>query len=79
MPDYDFDDMLETLEDEEQRQPWEDEWMCPSCEHGPMDADSTKCGRCGCKKDQKFKLFGDDDDGWGEETDEVEEINYDYY
>ena len=58
---------------------WEDEWVCPSCEYGPMHGDLEKCDRCGCKKDQKFNEYGLDDDGWGEETEEVEEIKYDYY
>ncbi len=44
-----------------------------------MEADLTKCDRCGCKKDQKFKAYGDDDDGWGEEAEEVEELNYEHY
>ena len=36
MPYEDFDDILETLDDEEHREDWEDEWVCPSCEYGPM-------------------------------------------
>ena len=51
MPYEDFDDILETLDDEEHREDWEDEWVCPSCEYGPMHGDLEKCDRCGCKKD----------------------------
>ena len=43
-----------------------------------MKADDTKCERCGCKKDAKFRDDGLDyeEDGWGEEKEEVEEIWY---
>ena len=70
-------DILNTILEDDHREEWEDEWMCPSCEYGPMASEANKCERCGCKKDQKFNEHGLDDDGWGEETEEVEEIYYD--
>ena len=42
------------LEDEDNKEEWEHEWTCPSCEFGPMHGDLDKCDRCGCKKDKKF-------------------------
>ena len=71
----DFEDILDTLEDEDRREEWEDEWVCQQCEYGPMHGDLDKCDRCGCKKDKKFKEYDDfEDDGWGEEKEIVEEI-----
>ena len=64
------------LEDEDKKEDWENEWVCPSCEFGPMHGDKVKCERCGCRKDKKFRDDGVefDEDGWGEEKETVEEI-----
>ena len=69
----DWDILLDTGEEKNK---WDEEWFCPSCEFGPIAEDKGKCDRCGCKKDQKFREDGLelDDDGWGEEKETVEEI-----
>ena len=71
-------DDWDILLSEDEENEWDNEWICQACEHGPMKADDTKCERCGCKKDAKFRDDGMDyeEDGWGEEKEEVEEIWY---
>ena len=69
-------DILNTLLEDDHREEWEDEWVSPSCEYGPMSGDLNKCDRCGCKKNAKFRDDGLQADGWEEEDieSEVEEI-----
>jgi hypothetical protein len=69
----DWDILLE--DDEGKKEAWEHEWVCQSCEFGPMHGDLDKCDRCGCKKDKKFRdNIEYEDDGWGEQKETVEEI-----
>ena len=70
----DWDDIIGGIETEKNE--WDEEWFCPSCEFGPIAEDKGKCDRCGCKNEQKFIDDGLelDEDGWGEEKETVEEI-----
>ena len=58
----DFDDILETLEGEEKNE-WDGEWVCQSCEFGPMPEEMKKCDRCGERKDVHYNEDEYDEDG----------------
>ena len=59
----DFNDILETLDGEEKRESWMEDWVCESCEFGPMSEDLKKCDRCGEKRDPKYQEDEYDEDG----------------
>ncbi len=58
----DFNDILETLEGEEKNE-WDGEWICQTCEFGPMPEEMKKCDRCGERKGIQYDEDEYDDDG----------------
>ena len=68
----DWDNILGGLETEKDE--YDGEWYCQSCEFGPMTEAMKKCDRCGEKKDTKYAEDEYDADGYPIETNEPEEI-----
>ena len=64
-----WDDLMNGAEAEE-KNAWDDEWFCQSCEFGPMTEAMKKCDRCGEKKDIKYLEDEYDADGYPIESPE---------
>ena len=67
----DWDNLISGAEAEE-KNAWDGEWICQTCEGGPWTEEMKKCDRCGEKKDIKY--FEDEYDADGYPIDKPEEI-----
>ena len=66
-----WDNLISGAEAEEKNE-WDGEWFCESCEFGPMPETAKKCDRCSENQNAKWPTEDIDEDGYPKE--EVEEI-----
>jgi rubrerythrin len=70
----DWEKIIDTLDDNIEEDEFVDDWFCAECSHGPMGEADDECSRCGEPHPTLKKKTPVDEDGWGEEIEEVEEI-----
>jgi uncharacterized paraquat-inducible protein A len=67
-----MDDWDNLINEPEEKNDWDGEWICQACEAGPWPEEMKKCDRCGEKKDNAEDEY--DADGYPIEKNEPEEI-----